>query len=235
MRRSRNGTVSASHSSCFCRAPLWWQALRSLSLACLSMLESITTDAAYEMISPPEVELARSLRLMLRGAWQASGDCGPTLCRRGREELRGCGKAHQGPRATRSELSARRRPVKAVEARLTNVRTDELDAASYAKAVLVSLTEEREDAVEKWATDLQAQLASRQVDKEAAEAELKKKEEAVQARRDEERQRKEDEARKAEEIRLMGKRPPGSKRTPSRSRSKKKDKKKKKPLSSNYS
>lgn len=58
---------------------------------------------------------------------------GPTLCRRGREELRGCGKAHQGPRATRSELSARRRPVKAVEARLTNVRTDELDAASYAK------------------------------------------------------------------------------------------------------
>ena len=35
----------------------------------------------------------------------------------------------------------------------------------------------------RWATDLQKQLASRQVDKEAAEAELKRKEEAIQVRK----------------------------------------------------
>ncbi|OLQ09959.1 Bidirectional sugar transporter SWEET16 [Symbiodinium microadriaticum] len=101
--------------------------------------------------------------------------------------------------------------------------------------IMASLTEEREA----WALgrgNATVSIVSHctQVDKEAAEAELKKKEEAVQARREEERARKEEEARKArlwegagmnhssaflrmetifaEEIRLMGKRPPGSKR-----------------------
>lgn len=142
------------------------------------------------------------------------------------------------PWPSQEEITARKGKLRAIVARLFAAGADKgtgdvekllKEDDELRKAVLVSLTEEREEEMEKWATDLQKQLASRQVDKEAAEAEMKKKEEAIQARRDEERMRKEEEARKAEEIRLMGKRPPGSKRTPSRSRSKKKDKKKKKP------
>ena len=141
------------------------------------------------------------------------------------------------PWPSQAEITVRKGKLRAIVARLfaagAEKNTGDVEKLlkeddELRKAVLVSLTEEREEEMEKWATDLQKQLASRQVDKENAEAEMKRKEEAVQERRDEERRKKEEEARKAEEIRLMGKRPPGSKRTPSRSRSKKKDKKKKK-------
>jgi len=141
------------------------------------------------------------------------------------------------PWPSQEEITSRKGKLRAIVARLFAAGADKntgdveklmKEDDELRKAVKASLTEEREEALDQWATDLQKQLASRQVDKEAAEAELKKKEEAVQARREEERARKEEEARKAEEIRLMGKRPPGSKRTPSRSKSRKKDKAKKK-------
>ncbi|CAJ1335079.1 unnamed protein product [Effrenium voratum] len=141
------------------------------------------------------------------------------------------------PWPSQEEITVRKAKLRAIVARLfaagAEKNTGDVEKLikedqDLRKAVLISLTEERIEEVEKWATDLQKTLASRQVEKEAADAELKRKEEAIQARRDEERARKEEEIRKAEEIRLQGKRPPGSKRTPSRSRSRKKDKKKKK-------
>merc|ERR1712187_732369 len=77
---------------------------------------------------------------------------------------------------------------------------------SLKEEVLLSLTEARDSEVDRFAKDLHKELAARTQDKEKEEAELKRKEELVQARREEERLRREEEARKAEEERLEIKR-----------------------------
>eukprot|EP00933_Yihiella_yeosuensis_P033480 TRINITY_DN27183_c0_g1_i1.p1 TRINITY_DN27183_c0_g1~~TRINITY_DN27183_c0_g1_i1.p1 ORF type:complete len:623 (+),score=155.83 TRINITY_DN27183_c0_g1_i1:136-1869(+) len=146
------------------------------------------------------------------------------------------------PWPSQQEITVRKQKLKAIVARLFSAGADKgcgdvekliKDDDELKAAVLAAITEESEgDDLEDWSEKLTKELAARQVAKDNQEAEIKRKEEEVQARREEERERKAEEARKAEEIRLQGKRPPGSKRSPSRSRSKKKskdkDKKKKK-------
>eukprot|EP00930_Biecheleria_cincta_P049573 TRINITY_DN34775_c0_g1_i1.p1 TRINITY_DN34775_c0_g1~~TRINITY_DN34775_c0_g1_i1.p1 ORF type:complete len:584 (+),score=137.10 TRINITY_DN34775_c0_g1_i1:67-1752(+) len=143
------------------------------------------------------------------------------------------------PWPSQAEITTRKAKLKAIVARLFAAGAEKgtgdveklLKDDDVLKAdVVASLTEEQEEALDKWANDLKSQLASRQVDKMEVEAEIKRKEEAAQARREEERAKKEEELRKAEEIRLQGKRPPGSRRSPTpKKKDSDKDKKKKKP------
>lgn len=125
------------------------------------------------------------------------------------------------PWPSQSDITARKAKLKAIVARLFAAGAEKgtsdvdklmKDDEQLKAEVISSLTENREDELDKWSGNLVKELAARQVDKDMAEAEIRKREEAVQAKREEERLRREEEQRKAEEERLAGKRPPGKKR-----------------------
>jgi len=119
------------------------------------------------------------------------------------------------PWPTQKDITARKLKLKGIVARLFAAAADKgitdverllKEDAQLKEEVLQSLTEARDSEVDKFAENLQSELARRTQDKEKETAELKRKEEIVLARREEERLKREEEARRLEEERLERKR-----------------------------
>jgi len=119
------------------------------------------------------------------------------------------------PWPSQQEITTRKVKLKACVAALFAAAADKgssdvdlllKDNAQLRADVLASLTDakEREDQMALWNRSLSKELAARQQDKDAQEAETKKKEEMVQARRLEERLKKEEAIQKKEEDRRAG-------------------------------
>lgn len=145
------------------------------------------------------------------------------------------------PWPSQNDVTARKAKLKSVVARLfaaaAEKGTSDVDALlkgdpQLRRDVLYSLTDDREQEIDKWSGQLQKELAARQVDKDIVTAELKKKEEALQARREEERMRREAEERRIEQERREAKnavpKPKPSSPSVSRSPSKRKPREAKK-------
>jgi len=120
------------------------------------------------------------------------------------------------PWPSQEDITARKEKLKAITARLFAAATDkgttDLDAvlkdnSELRAEVLASLTdmEAREANLKAWAGNLQKELASRQQDKDAMDAEAKRKEEQIQARKMEAQMKKEDEERQRQEDIKAGK------------------------------
>jgi len=114
------------------------------------------------------------------------------------------------PWPTQEDITARKEKLKAITARLfaaaADKGTSDVDAilkdnAELRAEVLASLTDmaAREASMTEWAGNLQKELAARQQDKDAQDAEAKRKEEALQAKKMEAIMKKEEEERQRQE------------------------------------
>jgi len=139
------------------------------------------------------------------------------------------------PWPNQNEVTARKAKLRSIVARLFAAAAEKgtsdvevlIKDQDLRTEVLQSLTDERASELDTWSGQLQKELAARQVDKDMVTAEQKKKDEAIQARRDEEKARREAEERKAQEEKREGKRPPAKSRPASSSGSESADRRKK--------